>query len=478
MERSAKSAHGALLLVAGALGFGALKTGIDDIVKAGTNYQEQQAQLQAALHSTHQASREHTKSLGETADKLSTTGGFSEPQNLQALTRLVTATGSVAKAQRDVGLATDIARRFHLPYLSSVRAVAMAESGRTTGLTRLGIVVKKGMTRQQALASLHDKTSGSMRAFSHTAAGAMSNATNAVDNAGRAISIGLLPYVTKLANWFAKNLPAAIHATIAVVKSVIGWFHQHKAAAEALKGALIILVGAFTAMFIISKVTALFIALDAAMAANPVSLIIIGVAALAAGFIYLYEKVGWFRHAVQAVFHWIIGHWQLLADILFGPFGFVVGKIITHLHGLLRFFKSVPRSITGFFSNLGGGIKSIFVDIVNFVVGLIRKMLSAINSIKITLPSILGVGGGTIGFNIPLPGLMAGGSHHARGGNPAQTPSVGRGLPPILPAPKAHGASVHTAAAYNGGDIHIHIAGHHFAKVTRREIQKAMMAGA
>lgn len=67
MERSAKSAHGALLLVAGALGFGALKTGIDDIVKAGTNYQEQQAQLQAALHSTHQASREHTKSLGETA---------------------------------------------------------------------------------------------------------------------------------------------------------------------------------------------------------------------------------------------------------------------------------------------------------------------------------------------------------------------------------------------------------------------------
>jgi hypothetical protein len=38
--------------------------------------------------------------------------------------------------------------------------------------------------------------------------------------------------------------------------------------------------------------------------------------------------------------------------------------------------------------------------------------------------------------------------------------------------------NVGTHAAYNGPDLNIHIGGHHFAKVTEREIQKAMMAGA
>jgi TP901 family phage tail tape measure protein len=38
--------------------------------------------------------------------------------------------------------------------------------------------------------------------------------------------------------------------------------------------------------------------------------------------------------------------------------------------------------------------------------------------------------------------------------------------------------NVGTHAVYNGPDLNIHIGGHHFAKVTRREIQKAMMAGA
>jgi hypothetical protein len=475
MEKSSKALHKTLLLVGGAIGLGALKVGIDDLVKAGTNYQEQQAQLSSALKGINpligasaiawrhhgddliaaqrkqaHAQAEQSRSLAETADKASTRGGFSEPENIQALTRLITTTGSASKAIRDMGLATDVARRFHLPFLSSVRAVAMAEAGRTTSLTRLGIAVQKGMTGQQALAMLQGKVAGATSAFGKTAAGAMSNASNAIDNAGRAVSVSLLPYIAKLAGWFAAKLPSAISKTITWVKGAIGWFDKHKAAAKALEVGLGFLVGAFTALFILTKVRAMFIALDIAMAENPIALVVIAVAALAAGLVYCWNHFKTFRTVVSAVWHWM----KTAAHD-------TVKWVLNAFDNLVTFFDKLPGRIKNAAVGLWDGFKGGLVSVLNWI---ITKWNG--------LPFIHGFNLGPLHVPVlPTADLIGVAAPTASGG----------GLPGAAATPRKVGNPLTTTGnnknIFHTGDIVLHVDGKQFARITRRQIQNAMMAG-
>ncbi|MCK9922458.1 phage tail tape measure protein [Frankia sp. AgPm24] len=82
-------------------------------------------------------------------------------------------------------------------------------------------------------------------------------------------------------------------------------------------------------------------AFNAAMSANPVSLIIIAVLALVAGIVALYMKSETARDiingafsgiwsAIQAVYNWTRDNWPLLLSILTGPIGIAVGQIVAH----------------------------------------------------------------------------------------------------------------------------------------------------
>jgi F0F1-type ATP synthase assembly protein I len=84
--------------------------------------------------------------------------------------------------------------------------------------------------------------------------------------------------------------------------------------------------------------TAVQWALNAAMSANPIGLIVLAVAGLVAAFVVAYNKVGWFRAGVQRLFSWLQAavtfvinfvktRWRLLLPILFGPFGLAVAVI-------------------------------------------------------------------------------------------------------------------------------------------------------
>ncbi|MFJ5151355.1 phage tail tape measure protein, partial [Streptomyces sp. NPDC088353] len=81
--------------------------------------------------------------------------------------------------------------------------------------------------------------------------------------------------------------------------------------------------------------------LNIAMDANPLGLIILGIAALVAGLIWAYTKVGWFRDFVDGAFKligqavsWCVdfvkAHWPLLLALLTGPIGIAVGLIVKY----------------------------------------------------------------------------------------------------------------------------------------------------
>lgn len=107
--------------------------------------------------------------------------------------------------------------------------------------------------------------------------------------------------------------------------------------------------------------------LNVAMDANPVTLIVAGIAALAAGVVLAYQHFKPFRDIVDlvgralatvarvitgglgAAFGWIKGHWPLVLAILTGPFGLAVLFI-------KRFGPQILSAVTGALSGIGHAV--------------------------------------------------------------------------------------------------------------------------
>lgn len=151
-------------------------------------------------------------------------------------------------------------------------------------------------------------------------------------------------------------------------------------------------------------------ALNFVLSANPIGLVIMGLAALAAAFYVAYQKVGWFRNIVDSVWKFIRNNWPLLLAILTGPIGGAVIFIVSHFgqikaaasgmvgwvrdrfNDLVGFIASVPGRIGKAASGMWSGIKESFRDAINFII-------HAWNSLQFRIP----------GFDPPGPGPKFGG---------------------------------------------------------------------
>jgi hypothetical protein len=99
------------------------------------------------------------------------------------------------------------------------------------------------------------------------------------------------------------------------------------------------------------------------LSALPIFAVITGIMLLVGGFVLLYTKVGWFRHAVQATWGWIKSHWPLLLAILTGPFGTAVILIIKNFDRIKKAASDTVhwiadrfRDLINFFKRLPGGV--------------------------------------------------------------------------------------------------------------------------
>ena len=104
-------------------------------------------------------------------------------------------------------------------------------------------------------------------------------------------------------------------------------------------------------------------ALNLVMMANPNGLIVAAVAAFIAILVIAYQKVDWFRNAVDAMgraavdafnwvkdaavtaFNWIKDNWPLLLAILTGPFGAAVAIIVKNWDSIVDFFRGLPEKL-------------------------------------------------------------------------------------------------------------------------------------
>jgi phage-related protein len=169
--------------------------------------------------------------------------------------------------------------------------------------------------------------------------------------------------------------------------------------------------------------TAVQAAFNFVMDANPIMLVVIGIAALAAGLIFAYKKSDTFRHIVQGAFHavgaafsfvwdklkagfgWVRDHWKLVLSLLTGPIGAAVIFIATHWDAIVSGAKTLMKRIGAVFRSVTNLVTAPFRLAFNAIADLWN---GTVGRLSFKVPGwVPGIGGD--GFSMPhIPKLARG----------------------------------------------------------------------
>lgn len=248
-------------------------------------------------------------------------------------------------------------------YGVAIKEVDVQAKKAELGLSGLTGEADKQATAQATLALLTQQTADAHGAFareSDTAAHAQQVSSAAMQDASAAIGTAFLPVMTtaaallaEFAKFAQQNAPlvSALAIAIGVVAGAVLAANVAFSVWRGLQAASAIATGAVTAAQWL---------LNAAMAANPIGLIIIAIAALAAGLVLLWTKSETFRNIVTGVFNavlktvqdlvgWITTNFGPLFEIMILPYRLwfeAIKKILEIIGNLFRGFLDLVKSIT------------------------------------------------------------------------------------------------------------------------------------
>jgi hypothetical protein len=127
----------AMTSLVGMVGIGGVAFGLKDLVVGGEKLQLAQSQLQATLRTTGQDAGGAASDLDRLAESMSTKGGFSDTENLAALTQFVSETHSATDAQKYLATATNLARDTGVSLATAQTDIAKAYDGSGKSLQAL-----------------------------------------------------------------------------------------------------------------------------------------------------------------------------------------------------------------------------------------------------------------------------------------------------------------------------------------------------
>lgn len=257
-----------------------------------------------------------------------------------ALATLVQSTGSLSYSQELLNAALDISASTHTDLATTVDALGKAYNGNMKGLKSLDAslipMIKDGASFDQVMQALAATTGGAAVAAADTAAGKMKNLGIQMDEAKESIGAALLPVVAALID---KLIPLAewVQANTKVVLILAGIVGGLAAAVIAVNAAMKV----YQATLLI--VQAAQAALNFVMAANPIGIVVLAIAALVAAFVLAYQKSETFREGVDAMFGFIKKAIGASVDLIKGYLDFVFG-----------FYKSIFNGIASAWNNTIG----------------------------------------------------------------------------------------------------------------------------
>lgn len=298
------------------LAVAALAAGLFDATKGAMEDAAAQTELARQLTVSTGATDAQIKS---NEDWISTQGkllGITDDALRPALAGLARATGSVSEAQKLAAIAMDISAAKGIPLESVTKTLEKAYGGNLTALAKLAPeyrqMIKDGAGFEEVMALMATTTGGAASEAANTAEGQFKRLGVALSETKESIGAALLP---------------AIEAVLPFLTQFGTWASEHPG--------IILAIGAAVATIAVA-----IVAVNAAMALNPFSLIAIAVVGLGALLVVAYKKFEPFKTVV---------------DTVFGAMQFWIENVtIPAIKGMLTVFKTVFNAIAALWNGTVG----------------------------------------------------------------------------------------------------------------------------
>lgn len=208
----------------------------------------------------------------------------------------------------------------------------------------------------QQAASEGGKYYGAMEKQSQTYNGQMSNLKESID---------------VLKGELSKEFFEAIKKIIPKLTSFFNWLKKNEKIIKAIAVPTLAFANAILAIMVIKKVSAGIATFNAILAANPIMLVVAAIAALVAGFIYLWNNCEAFRN------FWI-GLWngiKSIVETIVNAIKKVLEKIITAVSKVIQKIKDIVSPIIDFYYNLVGIIIGIIAGLIETIYNTIKPVV-------------------------------------------------------------------------------------------------------
>lgn len=434
-----------------ALGFAAVGAAAFKLAQGAAEDEKAAKALQTQLKNTTGATDAQVAAVENWIAKQGALTGITDDTLRPALGKLATATGNVTDAQKLALLAQDVAIGTGKDYNSVVDAMVKAANGSVGGLGRLGVATKDAAGKTKSFAAIQDdlakKFGGQAAAQADTYAGKMQIVQTQLAEAGESIGYALMPWLTKLATYMAKNVGPAI-------EKATKWFKDNETTVKILAGvlgglgaALIITSGAIKAYTAVTKIwsaatkaaRAIQLAFNASFLANPIVLVVAAIAAIVAALVLFFTKTevgkkawksftdfltaawnkiltvskavwGGIQKAISAVVTWFTGTLIPFFTSLPGRIGSAIAGVVTRVvntftnlkNGAVRIAKTIWGAISGFFTSIPGKVSTAVSSLAGKLSGAISSLISGAKNVAGT------IWGAISGFFTSIPVKIAG----------------------------------------------------------------------
>lgn len=186
--------------------------------------------------------------------------------------------------------------------------------------------------------------------------------------------------------------------------SVIGWVQRNEAVVKTLAAVLIPIAGIIGTIVAATKVyTAVQTALNVVMAANPIGLVVLAIAALIAIVVLIATKTKFFQTIWAAVWPKIRAAAEAVGNWFTRTLWPSLKKAFDQLVAVLKFLFSTWKTYFNFILGLGRSLVSGYVSYVTSVVNVLRRIISAVIDVYNAVTSWFGK---VIGYVRGLPGKI------------------------------------------------------------------------
>ena len=293
------------------------------------------------------------------------------------------------------------------------------------------------------LAELSKEFGGSAKAAGQTFGGQLSRLKNQFGDMNRDLMAKLLPSLTKFVGFLATDAVPAL-------MKLGHWIKQNKDWLVPLLAVVGTAVGTYKAITAVTKAwKGAQLALNFALEANPIGLVVASLAALGVGLVIAYKKSETFRKIVNGAFgavktvavdafDWIKTNWPYLLGALAGPFGLAAVAIGKHLDSIKNAFVTAINWVIG---------KA------NAAIGLFNKIPGLPNVPKIPTLGTINNSSSSSAGNLGTRGAKALASGGIVTGPTLAMIGEGRHDEAVIPLPD------NWRTAGTGGDVHLHLDG-------------------